>query len=150
MPSLTENRKAHFDYEILETFEAGLALKGYEVKAIRKGMARIQGSYIIIRDGRALLVGTHIPPFQTANTPEDYDPDRTRELLLHKQEIKYLTGKSTEQGLTLVPLEVYTKRNLIKLKFGLGRGKKTIDKRQKIQKREEGRRINRTLKYSQE
>lgn len=146
MPYLTENRKAHFDYEILEIFEAGLALKGFEAKSVRLGRSRIQGAYIIIRNNEAVIIGMHIPPYQQANTPEGYDPDRTRTILLHKKEIQYLQGKSQEKGLTLVPLKVYTKRNLIKLEFGIARGKRSTDKRQTIQKREENRHMERILK----
>jgi len=146
MTVLATNRRAHFDYDILETFEAGLSLRGFETKAVKKGMAKIQGAYVIIRNNQALLVGMHIPPYQAANSPDGYDPERTRELLLHKKEIKYLLGKSAEQGLTLVPLKVYTKRNLVKLGFGLARGKKAADKRQKIRKREEHRKMLRVLK----
>lgn len=146
MTVLANNRRAHFDYEILETFEAGLSLLGFETKAVKKGMAKIQGAYVIIRNNRAMLLGMHIPPYQAANSPDGYDPDRTRELLLHKKEIKYLTGKSAEQGLTLVPLKVYTRHNLVKLEFGLARGKKAADKRQKIRAREEHRKIFRVLK----
>lgn len=148
MPSLTENRKAYFDYEILETFEAGLVLSGHEVKSIKTGHAKIQGGHVLIRVGEAYLVGMHIPPYQPNNTPPNYDPDRTRKLLLTKKELSYLTGKMHEQGLTLVPLSVYTKRGLLKLSVGVARGKKKYDKRAVMQKRESNRKIERTLKGS--
>lgn len=148
MPALAENKKAYFDYEILETFEAGLVLEGHEVKSIKSGKSAIQGSYAIIRGGQAYILGMHVPSYQEANTPPDYDPDRTRKLLLTKKEIAHLTGKTTEKGLTLLPLKVYTKHGLCKLSLGLGKGKKKTDKRQTIKARESKRRIDRTLKGS--
>jgi SsrA-binding protein len=146
MKNLTENKRAYFDFEILETFEAGLVLQGFEVKSIRLGRAKLQGAFVIIRNEEGFLVGMHIPPYQAANTPEWYKPDRTRKLLLTKREIRYFIGKTKEQGLTLVPIRVYSNHALIKLEFGLARGKKALDKRQKIREREETRRIERTLK----
>ena len=146
MPALSENKKAFFDYEILETFEAGLVLEGHEVKSIKLGRANIQGAYAIIRGSEAYILGMHIPPYQKANTPADYDPDRTRKLLLTRKEINHLIGKTAEKGLTLLPLELYTKHGLCKLSLGLGKGKKKQDKRQVIKARESKRRIDRTLK----
>ena len=146
MKDLAYNSRASFDYDILETYEAGLALQGLEVKSVRLGRAKLQGAYIIIRNGEAFLVGMHIPPFQAGNTPEWYDPDQTRKLLIRKQEISHLTGKSFQQGLTLVPIRVYSKRALLKLEFGVGRGKKASDKRQKIREREDSRRMARIVK----
>lgn len=148
MPSLASNKRAVFDYTILETFEAGLELAGYEVKSIKTGRARLQGVYAIIRGEEAYIVGMHIPPYQQANMPPDYDPDRTRRLLLRKVQIRYLLGKMSEKGLTLVPIQVYTKHGFIKVELGLGRGKKAPDKRQKIREREENRRIERSFKNS--
>lgn len=145
MSSLTENKKAYFDYEILETFEAGLVLEGHEVKSIKSGKSSIQGAYAIIRGNEAYVLGMHVPPYQEANMPSDYDPDRTRKLLLTKKEISYLTGKTREKGLTLVPLKVYTKHGLCKLSLGLGKGKKTNDKRQVIKARESKRHIDRVI-----
>ena len=146
MPALSENKKAFFDYEILETFEAGLVLEGHEVKSIKLGRANIQGAYAIIRGSEAYILGMHIPPYQKANTPADYDPDRTRKLLLTRKEINHLIGKTAEKGLTLLPLELYTKHGLCKLSLGLGKGKKKQDKRQSIKARESKRKIDRTLK----
>lgn len=148
MPVLADNKKAHFDYEILETFEAGLVLEGHEVKSIKSGRAKIQGAYAIIRGNETYILGMHVPPYQQANTPPNYDPDRTRKLLLTKAETMRLIGKTAEKGLTLLPLQVYTKHGLIKLRLGLGRGKKKTDKRQAIKARESKRSIDRTLKGS--
>ncbi len=146
MPTLAKNRKAYHDYEVLEKFEAGLVLNGQEVKAIKEGKISLKGSYIVIREEEAFLVGVNIPPYQPKNAPEDYDPKRSRKLLLTKKQIKYLMGKSTEGGLTLVPLRVYTKKGLIKLKFGVCRGKKAHDKRKKIKDREIDRNLRRRVK----
>ncbi len=140
------NKRAKHDYHILETFEAGLVLKGHEVKSIKTGKISLKGSYVVIRAGQAFLINAHIPPYQPKNTPRNYVPDRTRKLLLKKKEIKYLAGKSQEKGLTLVPLKVYTKKDKLKLEFGIGRGKKKTDKRETIKKREAKREIQRKLK----
>lgn len=141
-----QNKKAFFNYEILEKFEAGLELKGYEVKALKSGQGSIMGARVLIRGGEAFVVGMDIPPYQPANAPSGYDPGRTRRLLLHKKEIRYLEGKANEHGLTLVPINVYIKGNLVKLEFGAGRGKKKSDKREAIKKREAQRKIERALK----
>ena len=146
MPTLTKNKKAYHDYRILEEFEAGLVLNGQEVKSIREGRISLKGSYIVIREEEAFLIGVNIPPYQPKNAPEDYNPKRSRKLLLTKKQIKYLMGKSNERGLTLVPLKVYTKKGLIKLKFGVCRGKKKWDKRKKIKDREIDRNLRRRLK----
>lgn len=145
MPALADNKKAYFDYEILETFEAGLVLEGHEVKSIKSGRAKIQGAYAIIRGNEAYVLGMHVPPYQRANTPADYDPDRTRKLLLTKKEIGHLAGKTAQKGLTLFPLQVYTKHGLCKLSLGLGRGKKKADKRETIKARESKRHIDRII-----
>ena len=141
-----ENKKAFFDYEILEKFEAGLELKGHEVKAIRSGRIQIAGTFVRIVGGQAWLLGSNIPPYQAQNTPPDYDPTRTRKLLLHKKELNELIGKSQLKGLTLVPLRIYDKHDLIKLEFAVCRGKKKTDKRETIKRREADREIKRTLK----
>jgi len=146
MSTLAYNRRATYDYEILEKYEAGLALAGYEVKAIKTGHLSLQGAYVTIKDNQAYLLNATIPPYQPKNTPSDYDPQRTRKLLLHKSEIKSLIGKTKQKGLTLVPLRVYTKRGKIKLEFGLGRGKRKADKREKIIQREVKRKIDRALR----
>lgn len=141
MPTLSKNKRAFFDYEIIESIEAGFELKGYEVKSIKSGRINITGSNVLIRSGEAWIVGVDIPPYQPANTPSDYDPKKTRRLLLKKKEISRLAGKLNEKGLTLIPLEVYTKNRLVKIKCGLGRLRKKTDKREVIKKREVEREI---------
>ena len=146
MPTLSKNRKAFHDYEILEEFEAGIVLNGQEVKSIKEGRVSLKGSYVVIREEDPFLIGVNIPPYQPKNAPDDYDPKRARKLLLTKKQIKYLMGKSNERGLTLVPLKVYTKKGLIKIKFGVCRGKKKHDKRKKIKNREIDRNLRRQVK----
>ena len=146
MATLAENRRARADFRLVETFEAGLVLRGFETKAVKRGKAALAGSRVIIRGGEAFLVGADIPPYQPGNTPADYDPQRTRKLLLAKKEIADLGGKSDMRGLTLIPLRLYTKSNLVKLEFALAAGLKKHDKRERIKEREAKRRIERTLK----
>lgn len=146
MKIISQNKRAFFDYEILETFEAGLVLHGFEVKAVKTGHINLAGSFVVIRNNEAYLLNANIPAYQPANTPPDYDPSRTRKLLLKKSEIKYLTGKINQKGLTLLPLRVYTKKNKVKLGFGLARGKRQTDKREIIRKRETEREIERRMK----
>ncbi|MDE1970001.1 MAG: SsrA-binding protein SmpB [Patescibacteria group bacterium] len=134
MPSLAENPKAFYDYELIEKYEAGLVLQGFEVKAIHEHMMSLKGSYVKILGGELYLINAHIGAFQPANTPKDYDPTQTRKLLINKKELLHLFGKTQEKGLTLVPLRVYTKGPRIKLEFALARGKKKYDKREKIEK----------------
>ena len=144
--SLATNPRAKFDYHILETFEAGLVLFGHEVKAIKNNQMSLKGSYITIKNEEAWLINAQVSLYQPKNIPDDYDPTRTRKLLLNKKEIKSLIGRIKQRGLTLVPLRVYTKHSRIKLGFGLGQGKKKTDKREKIKKRETDRKISRALK----
>jgi SsrA-binding protein len=140
---ITTNRRAYFDYSILETYEAGVELLGFEVKAIKSGRINLAGSYVIIRDNQAWLLNADIPPYQPLNTPSDYDSKRTRRLLLKSSEIKNLIGRAQEKGLTLVPLKVYTKNRRIKVEIGLGKSKKKVDKREAIKKRDIEREIRR-------
>ena len=146
MADLLQNKKVFFDYEILEKLEAGLELRGFEVKALRNKLGSILGARVIIRGGEAFVVGMEIPPYQPANTPKDYEPQRTRKLLLKKSEIKYLAGKGGERGLTIVPIAARVKGRRIKLEIAVARGKKKYDKREKIKKRESKRKIERELK----
>ncbi len=146
MPSLATNRRAKYDYHLVETFEAGLVLSGQEVKSVKNGRMSLKGAYVNIKDKEAWLINALIPPYQPKNTPPDYQPTRSRKLLLNKKEIKSLIGKTRQKGLTLVPLRVYTKHNRLKLAFALGLGKRQADKREKIKKREAKRRISRALK----
>lgn len=146
MTTFTENRKAFYDYEILEKFEAGLVLSGAEVKSIKGGRINLTGSYINFHNGELYLIGTFIAPYQPKNQPADYDPYRFRKLLLKKNEIMHLAGKVKERGLTLVPIKVYNKGRRIKLEFAVAKGKKQYDKRAVISKREATRKIERELK----
>ena len=147
MAILATNKRATFDYEILKTYEAGLKLAGYEVKAIKLGHMSLKGAYVIISGNQAYLLNAHVTPYQPKNMPADYDPTRSRKLLLHKSEIRSLIGESKEKGLTLVPIRVYTnKTEKIKIFFGLARGKKQYDKRAKIAENESKRNIQRALR----
>lgn len=133
--ALTENRRARFDYHILETIEAGIELHGHEVKSVKSGRMNLVASYGVIRGGEAWLLNADIPPYQPRNVPEDYDPRRTRKLLLKKEEIAALTGKLREKGLVLVPLRVYLRRGFLKIELGIGRSKKAHDKRESLKKK---------------
>ncbi len=144
--ALLDNKKAFFDYEVVEKFEAGLELFGHEVKALRAGKGSLAGSYIIINPGGVFLVGALVSPYQADNTPDDYDDRRPRRLLLAKKEIIELENKTAKTGLTIVPLALYSKGRRLKLEIGLVRGKKKHDKRQTINKRESDRQIGRILK----
>ena len=146
MKILAENKKAYFNYQILEKFEAGISLIGQEVKSIKTRGVNLAGSYVIVKDEEVFWVGAKISPYQPKNLPPDYNPERSRKLLLKKSEIKYLIGKTKQKGLTLIPLRVYTKRGKIKLEFGVARGKKKFDKRELIKKREIQKDIERELK----
>lgn len=136
MPILAINKRATFDYEILQKFEAGLSLLGHEVKSAKSGHVQLKGSYVTITNSQPSVINMHIGAYPKAGPLPSYNPTRTRALLLKKSEIDYLIGKRQEQGLTLVPLRVYTSRNRVKLEFGIGRGKKKQDKREDIKKRE--------------
>lgn len=133
---LAENKRAFHNYEILERFNAGISLLGQEVKSIRTRGVGLAGSYVIIRQNEVFWVGAKISPYQPKNAPPDYNPERSRKLLLKKSEIKYLIGKSRQRGLTLLPLKVYTKGSKIKLEIGLAKGRRKVDKRERIKKRE--------------
>lgn len=147
MKIFAENKKAYYDYEILEKFEAGLVLVGQEVKSIKNGLVNIKGSYVIIDPkNEVFLIGANIPPYQPKNAPKNYDPNRSRKLLLKKSEINYLTGKTRQKGLTLIPLKIYTKNGKIKIEFAIAKGKKKYDKRESIKKREFEREKERFLK----
>ena len=143
--TLIENRRARYNYEILETIEAGIALEGTEVKAIREGKGNIQEAYADIREGEVYLIGCHISPYSHGNRT-NHEPLRERKLLLNAREIRRLQGKVAEKGLTLVPMRLYTKGRLIKLQLGVGRGKKLVDKREDIKRRDQEREIQRSLK----
>lgn len=145
MSTLSINKRANFDYEILERYEAGLVLAGYEVKSIKTGHISLKEAFVIIHGEELYLTNAHIPPYQHAGKIENYDPTRPRKLLLKRSEIKHLIGRARTLGLTLVPIRIYTKRRYLKLEFGLGKGKKEYDKREKIKKRDDMRRAEREL-----
>jgi SsrA-binding protein len=132
---IATNKKAFHDYFILEKMEAGIALQGTEVKAIREGRLNLKDSYATIRTGEAFLVNCHISPYSHGNR-ENHDPTRARKLLLHVKEIRKLIGKTQEKGLTLVPLRVYLKRGRVKVELGVARGKKMYDKRETERRKE--------------
>ncbi len=146
MASYAENRKARFNYEILEKFEAGIELVGQEVKAVRGGQMSLEGAFVIIRGGEAFLINANISPFQPANAPKDYDPLRNRKLLLTKKEIAELAGNEKNKSLTIVPLSVYNKGRKVKVEIAVVKGKKQYDKRESIKRRETDREVQRTLK----
>jgi len=144
--ALVENKKARFNYEILETYDSGLELFGHEVKSLRAKKGSLEGAYVVVRGGEGFLVNATIPPYQPNNTSETYDPVRTRRLLLTKKELGILAGNEAKKGLTIVPLSLYSKGRFIKLSLGVARGKKEHDKRQTLKKRDTEREIRRTLK----
>jgi len=136
------NRKARHDYEVLDSFEAGVVLKGSEVKSLRLGNANLQDSYAYVKGSEVWLSGMHINPYEQANIL-NHEPRRERKLLLHKKEIRKLIGKTSEKGLTLIPLKVYFKNGLAKVELGLCKGRRSYDKRAAIAKRETEREIRR-------
>lgn len=146
MKVYSENKKAFSNYQILEKFEAGISLLGQEVKSIKLGRVNLSGSFVIIKDEEAFLIGCNIPPYQPKNAPTDYNPQRERKLLLKKNEIKYLLGKYKEKRLTLIPLRFYDKKGKIKLEIALVRGKKKVEKKEEIKKREIDRELKRIIR----
>lgn len=146
MTTYIDNRKAYFNYEIVDTFEAGIVLQGFEVKAIKNGSGNINSAFCVVRGGEAYIVGMHIPPYQPKNTDPGYDPDQTRKLLLSKKEIKKLGEKDSIKGLTLIPLSLYSKGPYIKISVAIARGKKVFDKRETIKKRDIDREMEREYK----
>lgn len=147
MSAYVHNKKATFDYEILERFEAGLVLHGFEVKAIRAGKASLQGAYVVVRGGEAYLVGSSVAPFQEKNTPDTYELDRPRKLLLQTKELSELEKVDAAKGLTIVPIKLYNSGRNIKLEIGIGRGKKKYDKRESLKERASKRDVERSLKF---
>ena len=143
---MIEHKKARLNYEVLEELEAGLELVGHEVKSLRQKHGKLEGAHIVVRGGEAYVVGMSIPPYQAANTPKDYDPDRSRKLLLTKKELSRLADAEGQKGLTIVPLSVYNKGSRLKLRVAIARGKKQYDKRAALKERDTKRDIQRTLK----
>jgi SsrA-binding protein len=145
MSQLAQNRRARHDYEILETFEAGLVLVGTEVKSVRQGKASLAESYARVKNGEIWLVNCHIHPYEQGNR-FNVDPRRDRKCLLHKREIEKLIGKVEEKGMTLIPLALYLKNRTIKLSLGLGKSKKHYDKRRDIKEKDVKRQIAQAIK----
>ncbi len=141
------NKRVTFDFEILETYEAGVSLLGTEVKSLRNGQGKLDGAHVIVRGGEAFLVGASIPAFQHVNAGKGYDPERPRKLLLNKKEITILDQGSERQGLTIVPVKWFPAGQKIKLNIALARGKKKQDKRESIKKRDVERDIAREVRF---
>jgi len=146
MPTLIQNKKVNLNYEILERFDAGVELFGYEVKSLRNKHGSMEGAHITVRGNEAFLINADIPPYQPANAPKNYDSHRNRRLLLTKKELSELAGKEKQKGLTIVPIALYTKGRNIKLSLGVARGKKKYDKRETIKKKDTQRDIAREMK----
>lgn len=144
--AIAQNKKARFNYEILETFEAGIELLGIEAKSLRTHSAVLDGSYVTVRGGEAFVANMSIPPYQPANTPKSYDPLRIRRLILTKAEIAKLANIEGGRGLTIVPVKVYNKGKKLKLELAVVRGKKQYDKREDMKKRQSQRDIDRSLR----
>jgi len=145
MKIYSENKKAGYDYAILEKFEAGLVLFGQEVKSIKAGHINLSGTYVTIIREEPFLVGVKIPPYQPNNAGADYNQERQKKLLLNKKEINYLIGKTKQRGFSLIPLKIFDNNGRIKLEFGLAKGKKKYDKKEKIKKRDTDMEVNREL-----
>lgn len=143
---LADNKKALFDYEILEKYEAGIVLIGAEVKSVQGGHISLKGAYVTFHHNEPYLTGAHISRYKPAAGLADYDPERSRKLLLRNKEIRHLLAKKEEKGLTIVPLMVYIKHSKIKVEIAVGKGKKQFEKKEKIKARDIERDIRRTLK----
>lgn len=146
MANLIEHKKARLDYEALEEYEAGLELLGIEVKSLRAKRGKLESAHVVIRGGEAFIVGMEIPPYQMGNTPKEYDPARTRKLLLTAKELGELSGAERQKGLTIVPISVYNKGTKLKVRIAVARGKKKFDKREDLKKRTAKRDIERLMK----
>ncbi len=146
MKAIIENKKARLEYEVLESFEAGMELFGFEVKALRSGKASLVGARVVVRGGEAYLVGATVSTYQEKNTPTSYDPERTRRLLMNKKEIAELAVKESQKGLTIIPLMVYNSSRRLKLQVAVVRHKNKHDKRETLKGREAKREIQRSLK----
>lgn len=144
--SIVSNKKATLNYDVIDTYEGGLELHGYEVKAIRAGKVKFDGSYVVILGDELFLKNAEISPYQANNLPKDFDPQRVLKILVHKNEIRKLRHKVEKEGLTLIPLSIFAKGPKLKLDFALARGKKKSDKRQDIKRREDNIEILRAIK----
>jgi len=143
MTNLVDNSKIHFNYEILEKFEAGIELLGFEVKSVKSKKGSLEGAYVIVRGGEAFIMNLFIPPYQEKNTPKGYEPRRNRRLMLTKGEIRKLADMDSKGGLTIVPISIYNKGSLVKVSVAVVRGKKKYDKRETTKKRETDRTVRR-------
>lgn len=142
---LAQNKKAYHDYTILETYEAGIVLKGTEIKSVRQGKLNLKDGFVKIQNGEAYLWNVHISPYDQGNL-FNHDPLRSRKLLLHKKQLQKLIGELKVQGITLIPLKVYLKDGFAKVLIGLAKGKKQYDKREDLKRKEQKREIDRSLK----
>ena len=143
---MADNRQARFTYEILDRYEAGIALQGTEVKSIRAGKVNLRDGYAQVKNGEVWLLNVHISPHDMTNQAYNHEPRRPRRLLLHKAEIRKLIGKVEEKGLTLVPMKLYLKKGRVKVNIAIGRGKKLHDKRESLKQKQEKRDIARMMK----
>lgn len=146
MPNITVNKFAKSDYELQDSFEGGLILNGAEVKSAKSGNMKLQGAFLVIQKNELFLKNAHIGKYRPAGIQEDYDPTRTRKILIHKKELRKIVEKKQAQGLTIVPIRVYTKDGLVKIEFALARGKKKHEKRASIKKRDLDRRVKEEMK----
>jgi len=147
MKTLAFNKRAAFDYDLLETFEAGLRLTGPEVKSAKAGSVQLKGAFLDVRGQELWLKNAHVSPYApAASAQKDYDPARDRKVLVRRRELKRLIGKRRAEGLTLVPVRLYLKNNLVKLEFAVGRGKKKYEKREAIKKRDVDRHLRETMR----
>lgn len=146
MTTIATNKRANFDYALTDRFEAGLVLTGSEVKSVKTGHASLKGSFVTVKGGELFLTNALIPRYKQAHRDTKHDDSRSRKLLLRRREVRSLIGKSRVEGLTLVPIRLYTKGQLVKLEFAVGKGKKAFDKRETIKKRDDSRGIARAMK----
>lgn len=146
MTTIATNKRASFDYALSDRYEAGLVLTGSEVKSVKTGHASLKGAFVTVKGSELYLTNALIPRYRHAHKDTRHDDTRSRKLLLKQREIRSLIGKSRTEGLTLIPIRLYTKKQLVKLEFAVGKGKKAFDKRSDIGKREAKRRINKAMK----
>ncbi|MFA7285798.1 MAG: SsrA-binding protein SmpB [Candidatus Paceibacterota bacterium] len=146
MVAYIQNRKAHFNYEVLEKYEGGIELEGNEVKSVRGGRMSLEGAFVIVRGGEVFLINANIDPYQPKNAPKDYNPLRNRKILLTKKEIAELAESEKNKSLTIIPISLYNKGRKIKIEIALVKGKKQHDKRETTKKRETDRELRREYK----
>ena len=144
--SLIENKKAHLRFEILKPFQAGIELSGAETKSLRAKQGSLEGARVLVRGGEAFLVGMTIPPYQASNTPEDYEPERVRKLLLKKDEIAELADAEAKKGLTVIPFEMYNNGRYVKARIAIVRGKNKADKREDLRRKDDEREIQQAMR----